>query len=161
MSDNGKWFRSHEFKTLCVRHEIQQIFNYPYNPRGNGVVERLNSIVATVLRNSLGSKLSELPQQINQRINLLYSRVTGISPYTARFNKDAFNLLQRLDTIKVTISLEKGKLQRLEDSVSYNKKRNDTHFNIHDTVFCRAKNTSKLQPQWIGPGIIITSEGDG
>jgi transposase InsO family protein len=40
MTDNGKCFRSHDFRAACQTRGIKQIFTKPYTPRTNGKAER-------------------------------------------------------------------------------------------------------------------------
>ncbi|KAG0436065.1 hypothetical protein DMUE_4405, partial [Dictyocoela muelleri] len=69
ISDNGRQFISSNFKALMDKYNIKHITSAPYNPTGNGIVERINKEIGIVLRISRECTLNELKNNILRRIN--------------------------------------------------------------------------------------------
>lgn len=50
LSDQGKCYKGNEFAYFCNKNKIKQIFTSIYNPTGNSISERINSIILSCLR---------------------------------------------------------------------------------------------------------------
>ena len=56
ISDRGGEFTSNEFSRYCLEHGIKRQLTAPYSPQQNGVVERKNTTLASMVRAMLKAK---------------------------------------------------------------------------------------------------------
>ena len=61
-SDKGGEFTSDEFSKYCVEHGIKRQVTAPYSPQKNGVVERKNRTIVSMVRAMLKAK--DLPREL-------------------------------------------------------------------------------------------------
>ena len=61
-SDRGGEFTSDEFTNFCLKHGIKRQLTAPYSPQQNGVVERKNRTVVSMVRAMLKAK--DLPREL-------------------------------------------------------------------------------------------------
>ena len=64
-SDRGGEFTSEEFSKFCLEHGIKRQLSAPYSPQQNGIVERKNRTVVSMVRAMLKAK--ELPKELRQK----------------------------------------------------------------------------------------------
>ena len=60
--DRGDEFNSDEFTLFCVSHGIKQQLTAPYSPQQNGVVERKNQTIMSLVQSMLKEK--QLPPEL-------------------------------------------------------------------------------------------------
>lgn len=63
LTDQGHQFISVIFNSFVKKHKIKHIFTSPYNPRCNGIVERVNKTVGEILRLYRGHNITDLKLQ--------------------------------------------------------------------------------------------------
>ena len=65
-SDRGGEFTSDEFSKYCLEHDIKRQLTAPYSPQQNGVVERKNRTVISMVRAMLKAK--NLPRELWEEV---------------------------------------------------------------------------------------------
>ena len=89
-SDRGGEFTSSEFNEFCISHDIKRQLMTPHSPQQNGVVERKNRTIMSLVRSMLKEK--NLPRElwgeaVNTVVYLLNRASTrslkGLTPYEA------------------------------------------------------------------------------
>ena len=85
LSDNGKEFDNHSLKSLLGDMGVHLQQSSPYRPQSNGVVERLNQKIKSLLRLHGAEDLTweDGLGEIQLAINLEFNRSIGTSPYNA------------------------------------------------------------------------------
>ena len=161
LTDRGTQFTSDSFRKLCERVGTVQVFTSPYHPEGNGITERLNSVVGMVLRFSIGTDISKLSEEIKKRINLIPDRITQISPFIARFGYSPFDLLQKQQTDRITIAPSIRDVERTKERETFNKNRIQISYSVGDRVYVRNRAIGKLDPRWLGPARICRVGSSG
>lgn len=88
LSDHGSAFESAEFKRFMRLHSVELHYSTAYRPEGNGLVERSNGTLLTVLRKisaleplAWATKLQEAAFAVNTSVN----SSTGFSPFQLLF----------------------------------------------------------------------------
>ncbi|KAG0439819.1 Gag-Pro-Pol polyprotein [Dictyocoela muelleri] len=139
LTDNGRKFTSHNFKVLLDSFNIKHVTSAPYNPTGNGIVERINKEIGIVLRMSRKARLSELKKNLWRKLNCTVNLNTKHTPYEIYTGKSIFKNLKlyinvnkneifentkkrlaayqnRLDKIRVKIKYRKGDLVYIKNN---------------------------------------------
>ena len=160
-SDRGTQYTGSALAKLCNTLKTRQSFTSPYHPQGNGVTERQNGIIGSVLRCSKNTQITDLPKLISKRINLVNSRVTGMSPFEMRFGFSPLVPQITLSETDISAAANKGKQRRVLDKRKFNSGRIETIHKVGDLVFLKNKAISKMEPKWLGPGEIIKCGGSG
>lgn len=60
-TDNGPAYTSQKFKQFCAQMQVTHITGLPYNPQGQGIVERAHRTLKTYLIKQKGGTMTELP----------------------------------------------------------------------------------------------------
>ncbi|XP_067944465.1 uncharacterized protein [Watersipora subatra] len=187
LSDMGRQFTSDLMKEVSRLLQVQQLTTTPYHPMCNGLVERFNGTLKTMLKRLCANN----PKQWNQFINaalFAYREVpqeaTGFSPFELLYGrtvKGPMSILKQLwsgenqdektmTTYKYVLELR----QKLDDmmnlaqcSLKKSQQRNKLYFDKHakDRKFQNGDkvlvllptHSSKLLMQWKGPYSIIKS----
>lgn len=85
LSDKGKFYTSESLKNYLDENKMKQKFTSTYNPTGNGVSERVNGIINTILRIYKIWSLKIIQEVIKQRLNETYhSAIENIPIIAAR-----------------------------------------------------------------------------
>jgi len=88
VSDRGTAFTSHSFEQYCQERNIQHLLIITGMPRGNGQVERLNSIVINVLAKLSIDQLEKWYQKVGKvqmEINGSVQRSISMTPFKLTF----------------------------------------------------------------------------
>ena len=83
-SDQGHNFESKLFKELCILAQIKKMRTTPYRPEGNGLCERFNRTLISMLGTLPEEFKSEWVNHVNMltyAYNCMRSNATGFSPY--------------------------------------------------------------------------------
>lgn len=152
LNDQGTQYTSREFANLLEKYAIKAIFTTPYNPQGNGISERLNQILAEVLRNNKGKSLWKIARTTETRLENLYHRSLGYAPNEIVHNFSILDPLQRKLPINIETVNQRATTQAEINRNQENKSRNVKHtFNMGDIVFKRKLIRGKTDPLWTGP----------
>ena len=127
-SDQGRNFESHILSDLCKAFGVKKSRTTPYHPMGDGLVERMNRSLLTLLRTYVEGE--NLWEEHLQLLLFIYRTTrhssTGLSPYEILFGSNPPNsqipLIQssfHLDTSDYCESL-KAKLAQLREIVDAN-----------------------------------------
>lgn len=140
LSDNGKCYIAKETKNYFLGKNIKQIFTSPYNPSGNGISERLNATISTILRIYKGWKTKIIKEIIEKRLNNIY--LSSINA-TAR------------DVLEKTATIENNKdhieSQQRKNLQKCNKRRLKASFKIGDKILVKNKIINKGDFLYEGP----------
>ncbi|KAG0420565.1 Transposon Tf2-6 polyprotein [Dictyocoela roeselum] len=155
ITDNGRQFRSENFKTLLKINQINHITTSPHNPSGNSVVERINREIGIALRLSRGLTLKECVAKIWRRINLTVNRITGYSPYRIFCKSDNFKGSNETNDINVELIKERL-FNQVEKNIKENNKNNrEFDFKKGDLILKRNFDPDKIAPRFKGPFKVI------
>ena len=179
-SDQGRNFESHILSDLCKAFGVKKSRTTPYHPMGDGLVERMNRSLLTLLRTYVEGE--NLWEEHLQLLLFIYRTTrhssTGLSPYEILFGSNPPNsqipLIQssfHLDTSDYCESL-KAKLAQLREIVDANMVQSATqqqHFyrssqtattlNCGQQVLLDNPSAGKLDPRWSGPWIVKEVKG--
>jgi len=176
ISDNGSSFTSSKFKLYLEKYEIQHSLCPPYTPQANGLVERSNATMISVL-----SKFSlEHPEDWDVKLPNLILAINTSQQSTTKFSP--FFLLHGYEPILSSMDMALGSVQsdlsrmdqldllaesrgiaieNLKNNHKINKKRFDQHrsqqnFQPGQRVWYnwQSTNDTKLTPNFKGPFVI-------
>ncbi|KAG0420322.1 Transposon Tf2-9 polyprotein, partial [Dictyocoela roeselum] len=151
LTDNGRQFTSNNFKNLMKKYGIKHVTSAPYNPTGNGVVERINKEIGIVLRLSRGSNVKELKDKIWIRLNCTFNRNTGYPPYEIYYKRPIFKNINVNVNINKDKILDKLKLQRRSYKKYLEKNRIPVKYVVGDMILIKNNAQDKMKSKWIGP----------
>ena len=94
--DNGKQFNCTDFKKFCSELGIKLAFASVNHPESNGVVERANGLIFSVVSKALfdmpkGKWAQELVTLV-WRHNILRTRTIGFTPFHLLYGEEAITL---------------------------------------------------------------------
>ena len=124
-SDRGGEFTFTEFNEFCISHGIKRQLTAPHSPQQNGVVERKNRTIMSLVRSMLKEK--DLPQElwgeaVNTAVYLLNQASTqslkGITPYEAWIGRKPSVEHLRIFGLVVHVKCTKVPQKKLEDQSS-------------------------------------------
>ncbi|KAG0435615.1 Retrovirus-related Pol polyprotein from transposon 17.6, partial [Dictyocoela muelleri] len=155
LSDQGRQYISSEFKDFLNSFKIKHVLASPYNPTGNSVSERKNSIILQVCRFSRGKSIKELTEGIFIRLNTTPNTKYELSPYEILFKEtlsgDSSTISKKL--LEYDESIKKQKIE--SETYAENNYNTKIKFKENDLVFRKAFNPDKLQDLWKGPFKVI------
>ena len=158
LSDNGAKFKNEVLQKICQQFHITQTFITAYHPTSNGLVERTNRKILTILRHLVG-KFHESWQDwlphVNACINATINSSTGKTPHSIVFGHDKrfpFDMLEKPrlpvysvddyvqnqaramqiihDKVRSTLQLSRTQMTQCQHA-----KATPVSFNINDVVF--------------------------
>jgi transposase InsO family protein len=91
LADQGSCFTSKEFKDFCAKYKIKLLFTAAYKPDTNGVCERKNDVLKSIIAkhvNNLHSNWDQLVPAASFAANIATHRITGVSPYKLLYGFD-------------------------------------------------------------------------
>ena len=178
LSDNGTEFKNEVLQKICQQFHITQTFITAYHPASNGLVERTNRKILSILRHLVG-KFHESWQDwlhhVNACINATINSSTGKTPHSIVFGHDKrfpFDMLEQPripvysvddyvqnqaramqiihDEVRRTLQLSRTQMtQRQHETAT------PVSFAIDDVVFKSApERQSKLNTKFTGPFLI-------
>jgi len=178
LSDNGSQFVAMAVKEFYERNRIKGVNSTPYNPQGNGIVERSIRTVKGSLRKSLeGKDVSEkILREITYSYNTSVHSSTKYSPFYILYNRYPKLPLRQILTEKEEISVDErviegdrrknetflrvdhslAKLDNYHDRYLYEKNKiEDRNFEVNDKVLIfDEKPESSMSMGYKGPYII-------
>ena len=183
ISDNGTEFKNEDFVKLCKNFNIRQHFCTPYHPQSDGVVERFNRTLITMLKayvNESGKDWPKFLQKVVAANNSMVHPVTQVAPYTAMMKIDKEALVFSLP--QTTEACEANEYSQLREWIAKytaetnewrdhaeNQKRDDKKKqNVGDLVWCldytvntkKGERQHKLQRKWCGPWSVVSTWGN-
>jgi hypothetical protein len=178
LSDNGPNFTSELFQETLRLLEIKGVRTSPYNPRGNGIVERFNRTMAEMLAKFGDARQSDwdtfLPL-VTSAYNTSSHAALGQSPHAAMLSFNPFPLVPIAEPTSFSewTSLSKFGGEVREAILSADKiisglqstTVNTEVYKIGDLVLVRKHTVGKglsrklLLQQWVGPYRVLRSTG--
>ncbi|XP_037806852.1 uncharacterized protein LOC119600595 isoform X1 [Lucilia sericata] len=178
ISDRGSAFTSEDFKTYCAEEKINHILITTGLPRANGQVERLNSVIISVLSKlSIDdpSKWYKFVGRVQQIINSTYHRSVDTTPFemligTKMKTKDDIQLKELVEKELVADydeqrnEIRRAAKQQLLEVQAENKRYYDIRrkpprqYNVNDSVAIKRTQLGgglKLRPKYLGPYQIV------
>lgn len=99
LSDNGTQFRSNLMGELCRLVSVKQLFTTPYNPRCNGLCERMNGVLKGMLKKMCHEKPKDWDRYL-PAVLFAYREVpqasTGFSPFELLYGRTVRGPMQAL-----------------------------------------------------------------
>lgn len=156
LSDQGTTFKSREYVTWAHSNNIKLIYSTIYNPTGNGIVERRNSVIKKTLILYKGISLDQVIKIAEQRINSFICISTKQSPVQLAMNLNPFDLL-KIDDYKLILKRSKENQIKTNRNSNYkiNKGRKFYQYNIDDLIFVKSEKQGKLENLYDGPFRIL------
>ena len=178
ISDRGSAFTSDEFRIYCEEENIDHIKITTGLPRANGQIERLNSVIVSVLsKRSIDdpTKWYKHVSAVQQLINSSYQRSVDTTPFqmliaTKMRTKEDLNLKELLDQELIAIydrqreTIRNSAKQQIlavqeENTRVFNRKRKPARqYNENDVVAIKRTQLGgglKLKPKYLGPYKIV------
>lgn len=152
ISDNGTQFTSREFRNLMTSKNIIHTFTRPYNPQANSKSERIDRAINEIMRvYDIQFTPTEIINIIEARLNKVYNRSIGCSPYELHYNMNALN-----ENISTPENIQEKANEKTKQTVQYDKSQknqNKKPFNIriNDMIYVRTTRNKKQQTLFEGP----------
>ena len=108
-SDNGKEFQNSEINNLCRRMNIKQIHGRPYYPQSQGVVEKLNDLIAR----SLNASLRKFQ---NDESDETWDIEGSLKAWTIKSNKNVHSVTQLMPYIAIQIKSDE-EIRKVQDNI--------------------------------------------
>ena len=180
LSDRGTQFTSDMMKEVSRLVSTKQLFTTPYNPRWNGLCERINGVLKSMLKTMCQERLKDWDRYL-PAILFAYREVpqssTGFSPFELLYGRAARGPMQILkelwtgdceDEIRNTYQYVLELRNRLEETCQlareslyevqgrqkhhYDKKARNRQFKVGQKVLVLlSTDSNKLVLQWKGP----------
>ena len=183
ISDNGTEFKNEDFEKFCKNFNIRQHFCTPYHPQSDGVVERFNRTLITMLKayvNESGKDWPKFLQKVVAAYNSMVHPVTQVAPYTAmmKIDKEAlvFSLPQTTEVCEANeysqlrewIAKYTAETNEWRDHAENQKRDDKKKQNVGDLVWCldytvntkKGEKQHKLQRKWCGPWTVVSTWGN-
>lgn len=179
-SDQGRNFESRILSDLCKAFGVKKSRTTPYHPMGDGLVERMNRSLLTLLRSHV-----ERDRDWEEHLQILLflyrttrHATTGLSPYEILFGANPPSLqvssppsVVILDPSDYSTSL-RSKILELRELVDSNTVESAEHqrrcyqsseagveLKIGQQVLLNKPSRGKLDPHWTGPWVITGLKG--
>ena len=95
-TDQGSEFESHLFKEMCKRFGIEKSRTCPYNPKSDGLIERFNCTLITMLSMFVDKNQKDWDDHLSYVMSAYRAnqhRSTGVSPNLLMLNRDVDALI--------------------------------------------------------------------
>ena len=176
LSDNGAEFCNGRFDQYCKAFGIEQKFTIPYHPQSDGIVERLNRTLISMLAayaDESGQNWPFLLKKVIAAYNGMKHPAIGMAPYTAMFKldrqSDLFSVSGAKDVcthneftqLREWLSDFYNATNEWNDHTNNERRKEREPFRVGDLVWCRdytvtrpvrAKNVDLKQNLEDGPG---------
>jgi hypothetical protein len=175
LSDNGTEFCNEVFDQYCKTFGITQHFPIPYHPQSNGVVERFNRTLISMLRayaDESGDNWPFLLKKTLAAYNGMRHPAVGMAPYTAMYklerDADLFTVQgvsevcnhNEYSQLREWLSDFYTKTNEWTDHTNNDNREDKPNFNVGDLVWCRDYTVERRQqtatntqaPNSTGPG---------
>ena len=179
-SDQGRNFESSILADLCTAFGVKKSHTTPYHPMGDGLVERMNRSLLTLMRSYV-----DMERDWEEHLQLLLflyrtskHATTGLSPYEVLFGSNPPSLnVPHLPSMSIPEPSEysaclKSKVLELRELVDANlvesadQQRRSYHgsewnvkIRVGQQVLLNNPTKGKLDPRWTGPWIVTALQG--
>jgi len=187
LTDQGTNFTSEMFKNTCKLLRIEKIQTTAYHPESNGALERSHRTLAEYLRHYINEDQTDWDEWLPYAMftyNTTPHSATKFTPFELMYGHQATlptaltkqpkqtysyeDYAQELrERLRATNQLAKEHLKQEKEKAKqqYDKAINKRTFQIGDKVLLydetvRRGRSKKLEPQWIGPYVIIEKNND-
>jgi hypothetical protein len=107
ISDRGTHFLNEVISNLTTRYDIKHRKTTPYNPKANGLTERVNKIVGNILTKVVSAHKTDWDEKLYSAVyayNTSHKITTGRSPYFLVFGQDVLqNIETKIETLRVIV----------------------------------------------------------
>ena len=187
LTGQGRNFESHLFQSMCQLFGIEKRRTTAYHPQTDGLCERFNGILKSLLRMRVNNDRDDWDEQLPSA--LLAYRVskqssTGVAPFEMLYGRDARlplgvdhnevlpksthgstkyleDLKKRQDTLRkmVTKKIQQSQQKQKHCYDSRNRAQRSKDFAIGDTVILRNFRARGLDEKYVGPYLVIDVNG--
>ena len=175
LSDNGTEFCNEKFDQYCKAFGIEQRFTVPYHPQSNGVVERFNRTLVSMLRayaDESGDNWPFLLKKTLAAYNGMTHPTVGMAPYTAMYKRERDADLFTVQGVSQVCSHNEysqlrewlkdfyTKTKEWTDHANNDSRTDKSNFNVGDLVWCRDY-TVELRLKSAAESVDINATGPG
>lgn len=108
-TDNGKEFKNFEVNELCRRKNIKHVHGKPYYPQSQGVVEKLNDLIARSLKTSLSRFKKDESKTI-------WDIEDSLKAWTINSNKNIHSVTKLMPYVAITLTDAK-QIQKVQENI--------------------------------------------
>jgi hypothetical protein len=97
VSDRGKHFINEVIMGIVKQHQIQHRLTTPYNPKANGLTEKANGLVCTILKKIVEVHKTDWDRKLQSAVHAYNTNekgTTGKSPYFLVYGQDPLTPLE-------------------------------------------------------------------
>ena len=183
LSDRGSQFTADMMREVCRLVSIKQIYTTPYNPRCNGLCERMNGVLKSMLKKMCQERPKDWDRYL-PAVLFAYREVpqasTGFSPFELLYGRTVRGPMQVLrelwtkceapevrntyqyifdlrNKLEETCQLARENLQAAQGEFKhhYDKKTKKRSFEVGQKVVVLLPTDNKLLLQWKGPYEVV------
>ena len=176
VTDGGKHFTGDEFEDFLQENNIQHIVVPPYSPQSNGVVERSNRDIKTIMRKYCRKNKKDwdiLCDQVAFNHNVHYHRAINTSPWKLAFTREPVLKADLVTPVledqtpedpeqqykrrnkEILMAIERTTRQQQARNIQANSGRSREPYREGEYVVVKTNGTG-LQTRWSKPYLIIS-----
>ncbi|KRH93378.1 Transposon Tf2-6 polyprotein, partial [Pseudoloma neurophilia] len=158
ITDKGSQFTANTFTTALANDNVRHITISTSNPTANGISERVNSTINTILRMYKHHDIEQVLEIIHRRLNETWHETLQATPAEIML-KQVPNIpfTKQTDIIDIRPLLKKAEIKN--NQLTY-EKRKEVEFKINEHVYERAPKGTKLDDKFKGPFLIVNISRD-
>jgi hypothetical protein len=180
-SDHGPHFDNAWWRHMCAHLGITHMYSQPYHHQANGRAERAGQQLIEVLRKLIADTRHNWLELLPRAINIIHDTPgeSGLSPYQILFGRerytanipyippreclDAQEFFQVMEEQDALVARKMNEMHDLEAACISAKRKEMEPFPIGTKVWYRRPEGSgnKLDTRWVGPGQVLSRDGDG
>lgn len=148
LTDQGVQFTSDHFREKINSFQIKQIFTTPRNPQGNGITERTNSTINTILRIYRGYPINEVIEMINRRLNYIHHRIRNAIPHSVIYKEHAIHPRNiKIENKELNVIPQQSKSNAQKENLQ----RKNYEIKENEIVYLKSIRNKKLENRFDGP----------
>lgn len=154
LTDQATTFLSQKFKEFLENRKIKHIINTPFNPKCNGISERINKEINVLMRTYKGNKISKIISVIETKLNASIHSSTGYAPEEILYNTNHLEPFKR----ELNINREEilTKLKKQSEQNKRKRKFKELHYEYKpgDVVLLKNQKRTKSSSIYHNPCIV-------
>ena len=161
ITDRGRQYLGSPFLRFLQTNGVTHQPTTAYHPEGNGVSERLNQTIKTLLRIHKGKNLEQALTQATNNLNRTYHRIIGTSPELLMKSSSSLDPLNRDSSKYYNQAIARIQRRKALNIEQENEKRVAHTFRVDDKILIRSPRPNKIESRFNGPFKIIAISSTG